>query len=88
MIGLGGFAIGLLTTALSIILQRGIPIWVALLFAFAPLIPLAVFLIIPGEDPYIWLGVGLPSLVWSGGLGSYLAITGRVTQTHNGSYPK
>jgi hypothetical protein len=78
LIGLGGFAAGLLATAMAIILAGGISPRLAIVFALTPLIPLAVFLIIPGEDPYIWLSVGLPSLVWSISLGGYLAITGRV----------
>jgi hypothetical protein len=83
-LGMGGFAAGLLATAVSLILSGGVSVRIALLLALAPLLPLGIFLIIPGEDPLIWLGVGLPSLVWSIVLGSYLAITGRVSRPEKG----
>jgi hypothetical protein len=80
MIGLGGFAAGLLATAASLILAGGVPARVALILALAPLLPLAISLIIPGEDPYFLLGIGLASLVWSISLGGYLVVSGRVSR--------
>ncbi len=80
MFGLGGFAVGLVAVALAIIQAGGVSRRVAIGIAIAPLIPLAVLVAIPGADPLVWLSVGLPSLVWSVGLGVYLAATGRVTR--------
>ena len=80
MFGLGGFAVSLVAAALAIIQAGGVSRRVAIGIAIAPLIPLAVFVAIPGEDPLVWLSVGLPSLVWSVGLGIYLAVTGRVAR--------
>jgi hypothetical protein len=86
VLGLGSFAAGLLATAVSLILSGGISVHRALLLALVPLAPLVIFLILPGEDQVILLVLGVPILAWSIGLGGYLAITGRVTQTHTGSY--
>jgi hypothetical protein len=84
MLGLGCFAVGLLATAVSLILAGGISVQAALLLALVPLAPLVIFLLLPGEDPLFLLGLGIPSLAWSAGLGGYLAITGRVARSEKG----
>jgi hypothetical protein len=76
----GGFILSLIVVAFAIIQASGLSWRGVLTLGLAPFAPLAVFLALPGEDPIIWLSVGLPSLVWSVVLGGYLAATGRVAR--------
>lgn len=78
--GLGGFALSLLMTALALIRSGGLPLRLAVIGIGIPFVPLVVFLLIPGPDPYFLLAFGLPALFWSVGLGAYITITGRLSR--------
>lgn len=73
--GLGAFVLSLLMIALSLIRSGCLPLRWAAAGLTLPVIPLLVFLSIPGEDPFFFLALGLPALFWSAGTSIYIIIT-------------
>lgn len=73
--GLGAFALSLVSITVALIRSGCLPLQRAAIGLALPVIPLLVFLAIPGEDPYFFLALGLPVLFWSAGIGIYITYT-------------
>lgn len=78
MFGLGGFAVGLLITGLSLIAADAINRKLLIAGATAPFLLFGIIALTMSEAPLYWLAGGLPAVIWSVGLGVHLTFTGRV----------